>query len=76
MDMDATFQSRAGAGAAWRAALAAVILLAAGCGSSDPNKPLTADQGASLLRGVRNDPSRVQNLTPAEKVYLNEKMKR
>jgi len=53
-----------------------VVVWASGCGSNDPNKPLTVNQGASLMRDVRKDPSKTQNLSPAEKAYLQQQLKR
>jgi hypothetical protein len=48
-----------------------------GCKSdADPYRPLTADEGAELLRDVRKDPSRKQDLTPAERAYLIRTLKK
>lgn len=48
----------------------------AGCGGDtrDPNRELSADDRAALLRDVRADKSRLQNLTPAERAYLVKRM--
>lgn len=47
-----------------------------GCGgdSRDPNRELSVDERAELLRDVRADKSRLQNLTPAERAYLVKRM--
>lgn len=61
--------------AAWAAAVAAGLL--GGCAEErDPNRPLTVDEGAALLRDVRDDRSRLDTLTPAERAYLVKTLKR
>lgn len=49
-----------------------------GCSSDerDPKQPLNADEGAELLREVRDDPDRLQSLTPAERQYLMRTLKK
>ena len=56
--------------------LAAAVL--SGCSSDerDPKQPLNADEGAELLREVRDDPDRLQSLTPAERQYLMRTLKK
>lgn len=51
--------------------------LAVGCAQErDPRKPLTADEGAQLLREIREDRTRLSDLTPAERQYLLRTLKR
>ena len=54
------------------------VMLAAGavggCGSRDPNKALSDDEGATLLRDIRAGKTTVSDLTPADRVYLKGKM--
>lgn len=53
------------------------LMAAPGCGQErDPNRPLSADEGAELLREVRSDRRRLSDLTPAEKQYLLQTLKR
>lgn len=53
------------------------LMAGPGCGQErDPNRPLTADEGAELLREVRSDRRRLSDLTPAEKQYLLQTLKR
>lgn len=58
-------------------AVAAMQVLT-GCSTPrDPNAPLTADEGAELLREIRDNPvKRKQNLTPAERAYLVKTLKK
>ena len=53
-----------------------MLCITGGCGgdSRDPNRELTVDERAELLRDVRADKSRLQNLTPAERAYLVKRM--
>lgn len=76
---------RSGVRVAWRhsyslgvvAAGAGTLMILAACGQErDPNQPLTADQGAELLRDVRKDRSRLNELTPAEKAYLQRTLRK
>lgn len=57
------------------------LLLAAcgvgGCGSGrDPKAPLTVDEGDALLREIRDDPSKMKDLTPAQRQYLIKTLKK
>jgi hypothetical protein len=54
--------------------LVGVSVLIGGCGSRDPHQPLTPDEGSKLLREVHSDPSRVPDLSPAEKQYLKQRL--
>lgn len=56
--------------------LGAMLGLSACTDERDPKKPLTADEGASLLQDLRRSPSRAQALTPAEKKYLSETVRK
>lgn len=59
--------------------LAWLVLAAAltGCADErDPKQPLNADEGAELLREVRDDPERLQSLTPQERQYLMRTLKK
>lgn len=53
-----------------------ICIALSGCGgdSRDPNRELSVDERAELLRDVRSDKSRLQNLTPAERAYLVKRM--
>ena len=44
-----------------------------GCETRDPNKPLSEDEGAALLRDVRAGKTTVSDLTPADRAYLKKK---
>ena len=63
-----------GESAARVGAIALALGIAGGCADRDPYKPLSADEGERLLRDVRSDRGRVQDLTPAERAYLKGKM--
>lgn len=58
--------------------LAPAAAVLPGCSSDerDPKQPLNADEGAELLREVRDDPDRLQSLTPAERQYLMRTLKK
>ena len=61
-----------------RAVAGSLLICAAlsGCGADarDPNRELSVDDRAALLRDVRADKSRLRNLTPAERAYLVKRM--
>lgn len=57
-------------------AVMACTLALPGCEQSDQSRPLNIDEQAQLLREVRKDRSRVQNLTPREKEYLKQRLAR
>ena len=52
--------------------LPALLLALAACQSRDPNTPLSADEGAALLRDVRAGRTGVSDLTPADRVFLHQ----
>lgn len=52
------------------AGLVATDLVATGCESRDPNRALSTGEQATLLRDIRKSPSRLQDLTPAERAFL------
>ncbi len=54
--------------------LCASAMLCAGCECNDPNRPLSADEGASLLKDVRKGDVNRGDLTPAERRYLQQKI--
>lgn len=61
------------------ATIALSLAASVGCESSpprDPHTPLSANEGAALLKDIRTDRSRMQNLTPAEKVYLQKTLRK
>jgi|GEM_PF-4524090 len=42
----------------------------------DPSWALTADEGAELIRDIRAERTRLSDLTPAERQYLLQQLKR
>lgn len=58
--------------------LAPVATSLPGCVSEerDPNQPLNADEGAALLHEIRDEPGRMQTLTPQERQYLMRTLKK
>lgn len=60
--------------------LAALSILSGvgGCESDarDPRRPLSADEGESLLKDIRSDRGRMESLTPAERQYLYKSLKK
>lgn len=68
-------------GRASRVAALMLCVSAAGCGSAcqeqrDVRQPLSADEGESLMREIRTDRGRAQELTPAERMYLRDALKK
>jgi hypothetical protein len=67
---------RAGPRIAPWALMGAMALAGGACAERDPHKPLSEAEGASLMRDVRGNRVRAQDLTPAERMYLKQQMGR
>lgn len=61
---------RLGARCVLAAVLGAAAVVAGGCETSDPNRPLTDEEGAALVERVRKEQSRPDDLTIQEKKWL------